>query len=311
MDDQGAIEREARWAQARDYLEPRSALPSSPRELKQFLQRHGLHARKGMGQHFLIDHDILARIVQAADLEPADTVIEVGPGLGILTRELAQRAGRVVAVELDPALIAALRDAQGGLPKVEIVQADIIKFDHVAYLGGQPYKVVANLPYYITSPTLRHFLEASVKPSALVVLVQKEVAERIAARPGEMSLLAVSIQFYGDPTLVGFVPASAFFPPPQVDSAILRIDVYDQPVADIDPELFFKVVSAGFSQPRKQLHNALQRGMWLPPGGALRALREAGIQEKRRAETLDVDEWAALCRTMIGLGYLKPGRTAE
>ena len=114
MDDQGAIEREARWAQARDYLEPRSALPSSPRELKQFLQRHGLHARKGMGQHFLIDHDILARIVQAADLEPADTVIEIGPGLGILTRELAQRAGRVVAVELDPALIAVLGDVLRG-----------------------------------------------------------------------------------------------------------------------------------------------------------------------------------------------------
>lgn len=309
MDDRPASGGEGRWAQAWDYLEPHSAPPDSPRELKRLLQHYGLRARKGLGQHFLIDREVLARIVQAADLGPADTVVEVGPGLGILTRELAQRAGRVVAVELDPALIAVLGDVLRGVPNVEVVQADILKFDQGAYLGGKPYKVVANLPYYITSPTLRHFLEAKVKPTCLVVLLQKEVGQRIAARPGEMSLLAVSVQLYGDPTVVGFVPESAFFPSPKVDSAILRIDVYDRPVVDVDPELFFKVVSAGFSQPRKQLHNALQRGMWMPPGGALQALREAGIDEKRRAETLDVDEWARLCRAMIGLSYLKPPRT--
>jgi 16S rRNA (adenine1518-N6/adenine1519-N6)-dimethyltransferase len=297
---------EGRWAQAWDYIQSPTPPPSSPREIRQLLQRYGLHARKGLGQNFLVDRDVLARIVHAADLKPTDAVVEVGPGLGVLTRELAQRAARLVAVELDPGLVRVLRDQLQGLPNAEVVQADILKFDHVAYLAGRPYKVVANLPYYITSPTIRHFLEAKVQPTLLVLLVQKEVAERIAARPGEMSLLAVSVQFYGDPSIVSFVPASAFVPQPKVDSAILRIDVYDRPVADISPEQFFKVVSAGFSQPRKQLHNAIQQGMWLPPSGAINALREAGIDEKRRAETLDVDEWASLCRAMIKLGYLKP-----
>lgn len=305
MDEPETRAEQGRWAQAWEYLAPRVQLPSSPRELRQLLHRYGIAARKGLGQNFLIDREVLERIVAAADLEPSDLVVEVGPGLGILTRELAERAGHVVAVEVDPGMVKVLADVLQGVPNAEVIAADILKFDHVAHLGGRPYKVVANLPYYITSPTLRHFLEARVKPSCMVVLVQKEVAERITARPGEMSLLAVSVQFYADPTLVAFVPASAFFPPPKVDSAILRIDVYDRPVAEIDPDKFFKVVSAGFSQPRKQLHNALQRGMWLPPGGALQALRAAGIDEKRRAETLDVDEWAALCRAMLDLGYLK------
>lgn len=306
MDDQDAPNAtEERWAGAWGYLEP-AAIPHTVRDLRQLLHRYGLHARKGLGQSFLLDREALDRIVAAAELELKDTIVEVGPGLGILTQELARRAAHVVAVEVDPKLVQVARDILSGLSNVTVVQGDILAFDPAAYLGGQRYKVVANIPYYITSPILRHFLEARVKPTRLVVLVQKEVAERITAQPDDMSLLAVSVQLYGEPSIVDFVPASSFYPSPKVDSAILRIDVYDEPAADVDVGKFFKVVSAGFSRARKQLHNSIQRGMWLPPGGALKALRAAGIDEKRRAETMDVDEWAALTRAMIELQFLKP-----
>lgn len=297
-----------RWTEALRYVEPASSSPGTPKELRQLLHRYGLHSRKGLGQTFLFDRDALTSIVSAAELDPSDVVVEVGPGLGALTRELAREAGRVLAVEVDPGLMRALADLLAGLDNVELVQADILKFDHVAHLGSSPYKVVANLPYYITSPILRRFLDATSKPSLMVVLVQREVAERIVSPPGDMSLLAVSVQFYGCPTIVGNVPASAFYPPPKVDSAILRIEVFDRPAEEVDVALFFKVVAAGFSQPRKQLHNAIQRGMWLPPGGAATALRRAGIDARRRAETLSVGEWAGLYRAMLELEFLKMPR---
>jgi 16S rRNA (adenine1518-N6/adenine1519-N6)-dimethyltransferase len=264
-----------------------------------------LRPQKGFGQNFLKDERYLQRIVQAADLTLTDLVVEVGPGLGALTRELASRVGRVIAVEIDRGMAEALKSVLASYPNVSVVNADILKLDPTQLVGGSPYKVVANLPYYITSPVLRHFLEETrVKPMVMVVMVQREVAERIVARPGDMSLLAVSVQFYGSPRVVTVVPAQAFYPPPRVDSAVVRIDVYERPAVDVDPAKFFRVVQAGFSQPRKQLHNAIAERLWLPKGSAPGLLEEAGIDPQRRAQTLGIGEWGSLCRTLTARGYL-------
>ena len=275
-----------------------------PPSVKVLLRQLNLHPRKWLGQNFLVDEDVLAKIIAAADLHPADIIVEVGSGLGVLTKELARSVALVLAVEFDKGMAAALSNMLAEFPSVRVINADILEFDPSPHLGGLPYKLVANLPYYISSPTLRHFLEASAKPRAMVVMVQKEVAERIVARPGEMSLLAVSVQFYGSPKLIDLVPASAFYPPPKVASAIVRIDVYDRPAVDVDPEKFFRVVHAGFSQPRKMLHNAIAQLIWMPPGAAVEVLRAAGIDEKRRAQTLSLEEWAALTREMERRGFV-------
>ena len=282
-------------------------------EAQGLLRRYGLHARKKLGQHFLIDRGVLQIILDAAALTPADVVIEVGPGLGVLTRELAKRAGRVIAVELDDRLAAALKEEFSSLHNVNVFNGDILKLEpldllHEAGLIVEPdslnsYKVVANLPYYITAPVLRHFLESAVKPQTMVVMVQKEVAETIAARSGRMSLLSVSVQFYGEPVIVDYVPAASFYPAPEVDSAVLRIDVYPEPgVAVSDKDGFFRLVRAGFSATRKQLVNSLAQGLGSSREEALTLLTEAGIESRRRAETLSLDEWARLWTVFSGEG---------
>ena len=241
---------------------------------------------------------VLDRILEAAQLGPGDTVIEVGPGLGVLTRALAERAGRVIAVEVDRGLAGKLRQA---LPRAEVVEGDILSLTPLQLLGrATPYKVVANIPYYITSPILRHFLEAELKPRLMVVMVQREVGEAIVAGPGHMSLLAASVQFYSQPELVATVSASSFYPPPQVESALLRLEVYEHPpVAVQDPAAFFNLVGAGFTAPRKQLHNSLARGLGIAPEEAVRLLQAAGIDPSRRAQTLSLEEWAGLYRTLV------------
>ena len=262
------------------------------------LRRAGLRARKGLGQHFLIDEEVLRLIVETAELGPGDVVIEVGPGLGVLTRELAARAGRVIAVELDDRLAALLREHLAAFPNVTVINGDILGIDPADLLreaGASEYKVVANLPYYIASPVLRHFLEASPRPTSMVVMVQKEVAETIAARPGDMSLLSVSVQFYGEPEIVGHVPARCFHPAPDVDSAVLRIRVHAVPgVAVSDVDAFFGLVRAGFSASRKQMVNSLSQGLGRPRSEVQALLKEAGIEGRRRAETLSLEEWARL-----------------
>lgn len=270
-------------------------------QTKRLLRRFDLQPRKGLGQHFLIDEEVLKLITPAAELTPDDIVVEIGPGLGILTRELAKRAGRVLTVELDSKLAALLKKALASLGNVTIINKDILEIDPAALLQDAAtntsagYKVVANLPYYITSPVLRHFLEASIKPRIMVVMVQKEVAETIVAEPGRMSILSISVQFYGKPGIISHVPARCFYPAPEVDSAILRIDVHPRPpVAITDEAGFFEVVRAGFSAPRKQIGNSLARGLKLPKAEVLTLLEKAGIAAKRRAETLTLDEWAKL-----------------
>ncbi len=278
----------------------------------QLLRRYDLRARKELGQNFLVDAEILERIITAAELTPADLVVEIGPGLGVLTEQLAQRAGRVIAIELDDNLAGILKQRLSAYRNVTIINADVLKTDMAALIEEQTvklppginpgsYKVVANLPYYITSPTLRHLLEATAKPKTMVVMVQKEVAEQITAKPGKLSLMGISIQLYGAPTLVTKVPASSFYPEPKVDSAVLRIEIYPQPAVDIgDSEGFFKIVRAGFSHARKQLHNSLERGLLLPREDVLALLAKADIDIERRAQTLTLEEWARLWRIFAG-----------
>ncbi len=267
------------------------------------LREFGFKAKKRLGQHFLTDEAVLERILSAAELSHGDIVVEVGPGLGILTEELAKREVKVIAVELDAKLVDILRKRLAPFPNVKTVHADILKVTPRQLLQNNltasdlahGYKVIANLPYYITSPILRNFLEAQLQPSEMVVMVQKEVGEAIAAAPGKMSLLSTRTQFYSKPTIISYVPASSFYPPPKVDSVILRLDIYSQPPIEVsDIASFFEVVMHGFSSPRKQLRNSLSRSFDMPPNQVSLLLREAGIEAKRRAETLSLEEWREL-----------------
>ncbi len=278
------------------------------------LRRFGLRAKKGLGQHFLIDEEVLKLITSAAELTPTDVVMEIGPGLGVLTRELARQAGWVIAVELDSQLAAILKQTPGSFDNVTIINKDIRQIEPSALIREEKkkfpavianslgYKLVANLPYYITSPVLRHFLEASLKPQIMVIMVQKEVAEAIVAEPGQMSVLSISVQFYGKPRIISYVPARCFYPVPEVDSAILQVIPYAQPpVAVTDEKSFFELVRAGFSAPRKQLGNSLAQGLGLTKTKALSLLKEADIMPQRRAETLTLDEWAQLWQVFTGV----------
>lgn len=253
-------------------------------------------AKKSLGQHFLVDRRVLRRIIEAAAISPADFVVEIGPGRGILTAELAKSAAKVVAIEIDAAVAAALARKLGDQPHVQVVTADAREVDvEVLVPAGVPYKVVANLPYYAASPIIRRFLEATHKPQLMVVMVQREVARRIAASPGKMRLLSLAVQLYGRPRIVASVPPSAFRPAPKVTSAIVRIDVYPKPAVAFDSEAhFFSLARAGFSAPRKQLRNALSHGLSVPAEAGEVMLAQAGIDAKRRAETLSLAEWGDL-----------------
>jgi 16S rRNA (adenine1518-N6/adenine1519-N6)-dimethyltransferase len=284
-------------------------------DVRRLLREFDIQPRKSLGQNFLVDRRALERIVEAAELGPEDIVLEIGPGLGTLTRLLAAEAGRVVAIELDRRLVKILKQTLANLPNVEIIHGDILELNPADLLerqrGSFQYKVVANLPYYITSAILRHLLTAEVKPKLMVVTVQLEVARRITAEPGDMSLLAVSVQFYGRPRIVTRIKASAFYPSPQVDSAVIRIDLGDQPFVEVDnaesPSTssglrFFEVVRAGFAQRRKQLRNALSAELSLPASEVAQALSRAGVNPKRRAQTLSVEEWVRVWREMQARG---------
>ena len=267
-------------------------------QAQRLLRRYDLRARKGLGQHFLVDSEVLGKIIETAQLTPDDLVVEVGPGLGVLTRELAGRAGRVVAIELDDNLADLLEKNLTGFKNVTIINQDVLKTDLTALLQEQKarrYKMIANLPYYITSPVLRHFLEAELKPETMVVMVQKEVAEEIAAKPGKMSLLSIGIQLYGKPEIIAQAAADSFYPAPKVDSAIVKVTPYIKPTIDItDTEGFFKLARAGFSAARKQLPNSLANGLGIAKEETLAMLEKAAIDPTRRAESLSLEEWGRL-----------------
>ncbi len=265
------------------------------------MKRFGLRADKRLGQNFLEDPFALERIVQAAEIQAGETVLEIGAGLGSLTRYLAVRARRVVAVELDERLLPPLNAVLAPYPNVQVIHGDILELSPGALTAGSRYAVVANIPYYITSAIIRHLLDPSESPGSnqrprrTVLTIQHEVAERICALPGDLSLLALSVQVYGEPRLVQRIPAGAFYPAPKVDSAILAIDTRATPlIPDDQLEFFFLAARAGFSQKRKTLRNSLSAGLRLSPAATEKALERAGIDPRRRAETLSIPEWVKI-----------------
>ncbi|MEA3408411.1 MAG: 16S rRNA (adenine(1518)-N(6)/adenine(1519)-N(6))-dimethyltransferase RsmA [Chloroflexota bacterium] len=272
------------------------------------LRRHDIRPSKGLGQNFLVDTAVYDDILEASAVGASDVVLEVGPGLGLLTLRLAERAKCVVAVELDRKMISVLEDVLEDRDTVHIVQGDILEVDPVTEIAralnepnttAMQYKVVANPPYYITSALIRHLLTARVRPTQLTLMLQEEVAERIVAEPGDLSLLAVSVQYFGEPELVRRVPAGAFYPRPEVNSAILNIHVYgDGKRGEKQREAFFRTVRAGFAHRRKQIHNSLTHNLHISHEYVLEALKEAGIDPKRRPQTLTIEEWEALAASL-------------
>ena len=284
---------------------PARAETPTPTAAGRLLGGLGLQPRKGLGQHFLVAPGVLERIADAADITPADTIVEIGPGLGALTEVLARRAGRVVALELDDALCAALQSHFADHPHVRIVHADALEAPLDEFVPtGQPYKMVANLPYYAATAIIRRFLEAAHKPGLVIATVQREVAQGMAASEGKRGLLGVATQFYGSPRIAFTVRPGSFHPPPKVTSAVVRIDVHDAPPVDVPSEAaFFALVRAGFAAPRKQLRGGLANALRLPPPEVERALSACGVDPTRRAETLSMPEWAALCRAGVEAGW--------
>ncbi len=277
-------------------MDARSIKLANADEVRALLRRHGLlRANKALGQHLLVSRSALRAVVEAADLTPDDAVLEVGAGHGALTVELARSARRVVAVELDRAILPVLRETTAPFSIVEIVERNLLDVQPEDLFGSESYKLVANLPYYITAATLRHFLEARNPPRLLVVMVQREVAERMTARAGQMSLLSLSVQFYGPPRIVVRIPASAFYPPPKVESAIVRIDLHTSPpLTPKARDWLFTLAHAGFAEKRKQIHNSLARHLDVDPERIQAWLNAAEIDPARRAQTLSLDDWLRL-----------------
>jgi 16S rRNA (adenine1518-N6/adenine1519-N6)-dimethyltransferase len=278
------------------------SLDLPPLKIPTLLRKYGLRPKKRLGQNFLIDNAALHKIISAAQISGDEMVLEIGPGLGSLTRLLAVTAQEVIAVELDKNFITPLQEVIAPFDNVTVIQGDILAQDIKSLVQNQgsagtkaQYAVIANIPYYITSALIRHLLEAPVKPSRMVLTIQKEVATRICANPPKMSLLALSVQVYGQPQIAAKIPAGAFYPAPNIDSAVIRIDLFDTPV--IPPpftDIFFKLAKAGFSQKRKNLRNSLSAGLGQSKEMIVALLHSVGVDPKRRAETLNLAEWGSL-----------------
>jgi len=285
------------------------------RDIKNLLKRHEVHLLKRLGQNFLIDEGVIKKIIESAQLSKNDIILEIGPGIGVLTMELAKKAKKVIAIEKDPKMIEILKETLKNFNNVEIIQGDILKLDPKPYTL-KPYKVVANLPFYLTTPVIRQFLEAvETKPQQMVLVVQKEVGQRICARPPDMSILAVSVQFYvypvksreagaakpqfngAGPKIIDYVSKKSFWPQPKVDGAIIKIISKKLSTRPGDVDLFFKIVKAGFSQPRKQLVNNLSKELKFNREKVEDWLLKNNIQPSQRAETLSVEDWINLLQS--------------
>ena len=265
--------------------------------LQLLLKKHGLKPQKRFGQNFLIDGELPQKLVAAAQIDAQDTVLEIGPGIGAITQALAQKAKRVVAVEKDREMVNILRDTLAGFKNVEVIQDDI---RYLKTTGIQKYKVVGNLPFYLTAPVIRQFLEMEgFKPLSMTLVVQKEVAQRICAKPPKMSILANSVQFYAYPELISVISKKSFFPKPKVDAALIKITPRPAPAGD--SKMFFEVVKAGFSHPRKQLVNNLSKGLEMDREIVKNWLLKNNIQPNQRAETLEVSDWINLSQQILKL----------
>lgn len=270
-------------------------------QLKELLKKDNLWAKKSLGQNFLIDEIALNSIIEAADLQPNDQIIEVGPGTGFLTEKLIEKAKQVTAVEYDEDMVHVLNGRFQKVKNLEIIHSDILKFNIENWtlgIGNCHYKVVANIPYYITSPLIKLFLQAKKRPSTMVLLVQKEVAEKICGITGK-SLITIETQLFGDPEIIMEVPSKSFHPAPKVDSAILKIKVHDQPlVAENELKDFLRIVKFGYSQKRKKLCNTLSAGLRIKPAVIKSILEDMGINTDIRAEKLDISDWKDLLKLL-------------
>jgi len=283
-----------------DPLAPDRLVPPTPGQLRRLMGAERLRPRKSLSQNFLTDPEALDAIVEAAQLSPGDRVVEIGPGLGVLTRRLLAAGASVLAVEVDPRLAEYLRRELYGARHFELIEADALSLHPREMFPGEPFKVVANIPYHITSPLLHTFLEGDRPPDLTVLLVQLEVAERVAAPPGRMSYLSVFAQNVATAEVVARVPAGAFEPAPAVDSAVLRLRRRADPAIPVGElrEPFYRVVQAGFRQRRKQVHNGLSRELPVDREAVEAALEGCGVTPDRRPQTLTVDEWACMARAL-------------
>lgn len=266
--------------------------PSEQQSISQILKSHNLRPDKSLGQNFLTDPNILEKIVRIAGVSASDTVLEIGAGLGHLTACLARSARRVTAVELDGRFLPILAERLAPYPNISLVEGDILQLDSADLVQEDSYLVVANIPYYITSRIIRKLLEADLKPRQIILTIQYEVAQRVCAGGGKLSLLALSVLMYGTPKLELRIPAGAFYPPPKVDSAVISIDLHASPLLpDPQREIFFQLVKAGFLHKRKTLRNSLAKGLGWSPAETEKLLAIAKIDPNRRAETLTIQEW--------------------
>lgn len=282
----------------------------SPLNARRLLRKHNIHPTRRLGQSFLVDPKALARVVAAADLSGNETVLEVGAGLGALTCRLAEATQQVIAVEVDQRLLPVLREVIHKYENVELVIGDILELDLRSLIDESEYTIIANIPYSITSALIRYLLESEKTAERMVLTVQREVAERIVAHPGSLSLLAISVQIYGKPRIAARIPSEAFYPKPKVDSAVLRIDVHPEAIvsSELIPTLF-KLARAGFGQKRKQLRNALAGGLHLSPEITMEWLEKAAIPPKARAQELGLEAWAQLTQVVIDeVGLARPDK---
>ncbi|WP_276576493.1 16S rRNA (adenine(1518)-N(6)/adenine(1519)-N(6))-dimethyltransferase RsmA [Caldicoprobacter algeriensis] len=280
---------------------------TSPRVVKELMARYGVSFKKGLGQNFLIDRNILVKIIKAAELDREDVVLEIGAGIGTLTRELANAAKQVVAIEIDSRLFPILDETLSGCSNVKLIQGDVLKLDIKQlvrqYFGGQPFKVVGNLPYYITTPVLMMFLESGLPYESMVVMVQKEVAQRMTAVAGtkDYGMLSIAVQYYTCPEIVAVASANVFIPPPKVDSAIVLLKRRSNPPVHVqDSELFFKVVRAAFGQRRKTILNALTalELEGVDKGRLYDVLSKCSIAPKMRGEDLTIQQYADIANEL-------------
>ncbi len=268
---------------------------TSPTIIKELLGKHGLRPLKRLGQNFLVDQEAVERITEAAGLKPTDIALEIGPGVGAITQELAKKAKKVVAVEKDYKMVEVLEETLLNSENVEVIRGDILKLDVAPYSN---YKVIGNLPFYITAPVIRRFLElAQAKPLFMVLVVQKEVGQRICAKPPKMSILGNAVQFYGTPEILFYISKKSFWPQPEVNAAVIKIT--PRPRLMRDSQTFFKIMKAGFLQPRKQLINNLSKGLKIDKKKVETWLLKNNIAPHQRAETLELTDWLNLTRDFV------------
>jgi 16S rRNA (adenine1518-N6/adenine1519-N6)-dimethyltransferase len=267
------------------------------RPITSILNKHNLRPDKNLGQNFLTDPNILNKITSIAAISAENSVLEIGAGLGHLTAHLARSASHVTAVEIDPRLIPVLEENLANYPNIKLVQGDILNLDPRELVQENGYLVVANIPYYITSRIIRHLLESDLKPARIILTIQYEVAQRICARDGKLSLLALSVLVYGEPHLELRIPAGAFYPKPEVDSAVIKINLYQQPLLEAGLRAgFFKIVKAGFRHKRKTLRNSISKGLRWEAAKVEDLLATQGIDPGLRAENISIDQWLDLAR---------------